>query len=590
MTRADALDTSGGSAPVDPGLGGSGGDDPDGRGGAHSGLSLTEFLTDGALAMLCSELAHLTGLGVELRDEGDRLIVPLDDAGPDGRLWRVLGEDESPPVAERSERAPLTIEGNVIATIVFDAMPDGDSEDTDEATERTRRVVELLASTGSELCRDVLELRHRVKELGVLYQLSSLLAARTPVDSMLATALDAAIDALGLDAGAVVLLPDDADGVPVSDDETELRAIASSGLSDNWLKSPLPLSRGRLFDRVALDGEVLAVEDLWADARVLEPDQARAEGVRSFIVTPLLVRERPIGLIRLYSKSPRQFSESEKRLLRSIGEQSAAAVEQARLLIAQKHERRMERQLRLASEVQHRMLPRDLPALPGLDVAARSVPSYELAGDFYDLFDVGGSLGVVVGDVVGKGVAAALLMSAVRASLRAHVENVYNIDDVLGRVNRAMCADTLDNEFATLWYGVVDPSSRQLTYASAGHDPPFVVRVRDGKPPTHESVHPLGVGGLVLGIDPEQEYHRFTHQLEAGDVLVALTDGITDARNFDNERFGWTRLVQSVIDTLNEDPSTDAARILDQVYWNLRRFAGLRNQVDDETLVVLRVH
>jgi sigma-B regulation protein RsbU (phosphoserine phosphatase) len=564
--------------------------DPAGDPMESAGLSINEFLTDGSLARLCRELATLTGFHVELRDERDRLILPseADDAdGPD--RWRVIDADQAPAVPTSAERIPLEIEGHVIATLVLAPGDAPAALSGDDAEPRVRRALELLASTGSELCRDVLELRHRVKELGVLYRLSALLSARTPVEDMLAAALDSALGALGLDAGAVVLLPDDADGVPVSNDEAELRTIASVGLSDAWLNSPMPLSRGRLFDRIALDGEVLVVEDLAEDARVLEPDQCEAEGVRSFIATPMLSRDRPIGLIRLYSRTVRHFSEGEKRLLRSIGEQSAAAVEQARLIMAQKHERHMERQLRLASDVQGRMLPRELPRLPGIDVAARSVASYELAGDFYDLFDVGGSLGIVVGDVVGKGVAAALLMSAVRASLRAHVQNVYDIDEVVARVNRAMCADTLDNEFATLWYGTIDPSTYTLTYASAGHDPPFVIRCPDGGPPSHEHVHPLGVGGLVLGIDPEQEYHRFIHKLHKGDVLVALTDGITDARSFDNERFGWTRLVQSVIDTLTESPDASAAHILEQVFWNLRRFAGLRKQVDDETLVVLRL-
>ncbi|MEM7755050.1 MAG: GAF domain-containing SpoIIE family protein phosphatase [Planctomycetota bacterium] len=559
-----------------------------------AGLSINEFLTDGALAMLCRELSQLTGQHVELRDERDHLIVPIDDDPIDAdapQRWHVLDVADAPPVPGNAERIPLAIEGHTIGTIILAPNPDPNAAPTPVADveARVRRTLELLASTGSELCRDVLELRHRVKELGVLYRLSALLAARTPVDDMLAAALDSALGALNLDAGAVVLLPDDADGVPVSDNEEDLRTVTSSGLSEAWINSPMPLSRGRLFDRIALGGEVLVVEDLAQDPRVLEPDQCEDERVRTFIAAPMVVRDRPIGLIRLYSRTVRHFSEGEKRLLRSIGEQSAAAVAQARLLLAQKHERRMERQLALASDVQHRMLPRELPRFPGIDVAARSVASYELAGDFYDLFDVGGSLGVVVGDVVGKGVAAALLMSAVRASLRAHVQNVYDIDEVMARVNRAMCADTLDNEFATLWYGTIDPNTRVLTYASAGHDPPFIVRSHPGKPPTHESVHPLGIGGLVLGIDPEQDYHRFIHKLEPGDVLIALTDGITDARNFDNERFGWTRLVQSVIETLTETPSASAAHILEQVFWNLRRFAGLRKQVDDETLVVLRI-
>jgi sigma-B regulation protein RsbU (phosphoserine phosphatase) len=557
-------------------------------------LSIHAFLTDGSLSRLCRELSGLTGLVVQLRDEAGRLIVPDDSAEPGANgvaaAWRVLDLDESGDPPEGSETIPLEIEGQVIATLVMGPGQTVEGPGNPDATRAgTRAALELLAATGSELCRDVLDLRHRVKELSVLYRLSALLVARTPVDTMLGAALDAALTALELDAGSIVLLPEDADGVAVSNDEADLVVKASSHLSNEWLHSPMPLSRGRLFDRITLNGEVLVVDDLLEDQRVMQPERCEAEGIRSFISAPMIVHERPIGLIRLYSRSLRRFSPTEVRLLRSIGEQAATAVHQARLLVTQKHERRMERQLRLASAVQHRMLPREVPSFPGIDVAARSLPSYELAGDFYDLFEVGGALGVVVGDVVGKGVAAALLMSAVRASLRAHVENVYDLDDVLGRVNRAMCADTLDNEFATLWYGVLDPGTHRLTYTSAGHDPPFVVRRSPDRPASHDDVHPLAVGGLVLGIDPAQAYPKFVHDLRPGDVLIALTDGVADARNFENEKFGWNRIVESVLATINEKPDASAGHILEQVFWTVRQFVGLRRQVDDETLVVLRI-
>src|SRR5207253_10190817 len=107
------------------------------------------------------------------------------------------------------------------------------------------------------------------------------------------------------------------------------------------------------------------------------------------------------------------------------------------------------------------------------------VPWLELGGDCYDFMELGGSLGVAIGDVVGKGIAAALLMSAVRSSLRAHVEDIYHIDVVMGKVNAALCRDTLDNEFATLWYGVVDREKMRVTYCSGGHEP--VVVFRSGK-------------------------------------------------------------------------------------------------------------
>ncbi len=559
------------------------------------GTSIREFLTDGSLANLCVELSALSGLVVELRDEAGLRIVPAPGATPP---WRV--EADAPPVAVGATRVPIRVEGRSIGELVVGPPGAADAPGAvgEAARARVTRSLELVASTSGELCTDVLDLRHRVQELAVLFRLSSLLAnQQAGVEVMLQAALDSALEVFGLDAGSVVLFPEGpgeaAPATPAAvDDEREVQTIASSHLSPGWLSDPLPLSKLRRFDRLVLAGETLAVEDLWSDPRVLRPERCRQENIRGFVSTAMVFRGRPIGVFRLYSRTPRRFSVPELRLLRTIGEQAATAVQQARLLAVEREERRMERQLRLARDVQTRMLPAVLPRLPGLDVAARSDPSYELGGDFYDAFLLGegasASLGLVVGDVVGKGVAAALLMSAVRASLRAYAQNVYDLDRVIANVNVAMCRDTLESEFATLWYGVVEPGSGRLTYCSAGHEPPFLVRVRGGKRPTRDDVMPLGVGGLVLGVDPAQEYPRYVHQLESGDVLVAFTDGVTDARNFQGEKWGWSRFVESVLSCLSEKPGASAADVLDHVVWASRRFVGLRRRVDDETLVVLR--
>src|SRR6185369_7711707 len=195
-----------------------------------------------------------------------------------------------------------------------------------------------------------------------------------------------------------------------------------------------------------------------------------------------------------------------------------------RLLKLQERESRIQRQVQLAADVQQRMLPRRLPSLPRLDAAARYVPSFELGGDFYDFIELERNLGIAIGDVVGKGIAAALLMSAVRASLRAHVQDIYHIDDVLSRVNAALCRDTLDNEFATLWYGVVDTEKLRFTYCSGGHEPPLVFRAVKGRPPAAADIDELSIGGMAVGIDPTQRYQRGTYDLHPGDVILAYTD------------------------------------------------------------------
>jgi sigma-B regulation protein RsbU (phosphoserine phosphatase) len=554
--------------------------------------SILGFLTDGSILRLCATLGLVLGGEVRLLDPDGRWIAPR-DGGDDGAAhgaeiggdpWIVLEppEGDSPPAFE--SRASVLLNGRRLGEFVLSAR-----HDPGPGRGHLEALVRLLASITGEFCHEASEMHSRIRELGALFRLSSLLAEADSVDRLLSVALDLALSVLALDAGSIVLFPADADAVPTADTEAEVVTRASVNLSEGWLTSPLPLSRGRVFDRLVLEGHTLAVPDLLADHRVLAPERCRREGLRSFLSAALVHRETAIGVIRLYGRSARVFGAADQRLLRSIGEQAAIAVAQARLLEVERREQGLERQLRLASDVQRRMQPRDLPRMPGLDVAVRSEPSSELGGDIHDVFVLGDSMAMLIGDVVGKGVPAALLMSAVRSSLRAHASSTDDLARAMERANKDLCRDSMPNEFTTLWFGVVDPSTRVLSYCSAGHDPPLLIRPRPGRAPTQEDVISLCIGGLVLGINPGECYQTLSIPLQAGDVLVAYTDGVTDARNFQNEKWGWRRLAEAGVDTLTQHPGASASMVLDNILWSLRRFVGLHRQIDDETLIVLRV-
>lgn len=539
-------------------------------------LSLSTFLTDGGLARLCSEIESMVGLPVHLRDERGRRV----EAGSGDAPWRIIEGSADDPPAWAS--FPLVVDGRRIGRI---AVGDGTPTMSQDARVRLHRTLELIAATASELCADVLELRHRVAALEVLYKLSSLLVSGFGLEEVLQATLDAAIEALDLDAGSIVLLPQDSDGLPATDDEAELELAASRGLSRQWLTDPRPVSKLREFDRRALSGEVVVVPDLLTDPRVFEPERCAAEGVSSFIGAGIVFRERLIGVIRVYGRRSRVFGVQDQALLRSIGQQAGVAVNQASLLVVEQEERRIQRQLALASDIQTRMLPQDMPQIAGLDVAARYEPTYELGGDFFDLIESPGRLGVVIGDVVGKGVAAALLMAAVRSSLRAYADERSTIAGVLAQVNNAMCRDTLTHEFATIWYGSFEPATRTLTYGSAGHDPPLVARrgVRSA-----DQVEELRGTGLVVGVIEGEAYEQRSCVIEPGDVWVGYTDGATDSTNFEGKRFGRARLRASLAGLLAAEPDAPAERILEHLRWDIRRFVGLAPQKDDETIVVVR--
>jgi phosphoserine phosphatase RsbU/P len=545
-------------------------------------LSITDFLSDGSLVKLCDQLSRLSGVRVDLLDVRGRIIK----VGTTERTWIV--EDEPAQTPDGSASVPLVVSSTRIGSLRVGPGTSGESREILE------RAVTLLAGTAGELCEHELDLRHRVKEASALFKLSTMLTRSMSVDRVLQVALELALDVLELDCGSVVLVPEETEEVSELSGPTEenLSLIASKGLSRDWLDDPRPLSQDRIFDRMSIGGELVVSEDLASDSRVLEPQRLVVEGLGAAIHAGLAFQGRPIGVMRLYARLPRTFDESDRRVLRAIAAQAAVAVQQARLLKMQEEDQRLQRQLALASDVQRRMLPRFVPSMTKewshLDVAAKYEPSFELGGDFYDFINLSSHLGIVVGDVVGKGIAAALLMSAVRASLRAHAQGVYDLDEVISRVNIALCRDTLDNEFATLWYGVLDPVKLRLTYCSAGHEPPIVVRVPEHRAPGPADIDELSVGGMVVGIDRSQRYQRAVYDMHAGDVLVAYTDGVVDTVNFGREKFGKKRLRACLLEILKQEPKASANRIAEHIRWCLRQFAGLAQRPDDETIVVVR--
>ncbi len=553
-------------------------------GNRTTGGSLRDYWTDGSVAMLCAAISELTGVTVQLRDERGIVLDPDQDAEFfGGRIEPIESNAMVFPIRLGGQEGGTTIGSVVIGC--RDSVKSLIADPNDGSCSLIERMGELIATMAIQMCTDVSELRVRVKEIEVLYRLNALLVAGGRVDETLELALDAAIDALDLDAGAIMLLPEDSEGLARMDLEDELERSASIGLSESWLNCPLPLSDGRAIDKASLDGEVIAIENLHTDERILARDQVIEEGLKSFLGAGMVFDGRPIGVIRVYARSDRSFTGAERRLIRSIGQSAAMAVEQARLIKMKARERRTQRSLKIAATVQKRMMPDRLPEVPNLDIAARFSPSFQIAGDFYDVFEVRNKIGIMVGDVVGKGIVAGLLMSAVRATLRAYAELSDDLSRVMARTNEAVCRDTTVAEFATIWYGVFDPETNELCYVTAGHEPSIILtQGQDGKW-THQW---LKGEGLVAGVQVGEEYVMERITLAKDQVIVAYTDGMMDAVDFEGQRWGRDRLIQAAIDSLDENPDGDADWIVERIFWHLRQFRGLQAQADDETVVVMR--
>ncbi|HYD00661.1 MAG TPA: GAF domain-containing SpoIIE family protein phosphatase, partial [Phycisphaerales bacterium] len=568
---------------------------------AGLGLSIRDFLTDGSLARMCDEFSRMSGVPVWLRDLEGMVIVPSDHpANPGsgkGQPWRVVdgttGAVRAYQMVGRGYQPDVELFVAPIRTSVGDigsiAMPAAWERDDPVARRALERAVTILAATGVEHVEGMLILRERVEALDALFRLSSLLVKADDPDKLVQAALDLALDVLRLDAGTISVI-DDGMGGPIAgnlggDAALGLKHKAVRNLSPAWLAENAPLSTDGELRAAALRGEVVAVSDLQHDPRINDPSRPAAEGLVSLLTAGLVFAGRASGLIRLYSRTTREFTQSEKNLLRSIADHAAMALAHSRLRQLREQDAQMRRQLKLAADVQQRMLPRTLPSFDRFDLAARYVPSYQLGGDFYDVFERGGCLALAVGDVVGKGVPAALIMSAVRAGFRAFCSGGAPLDAVMSHLNGATARDTLESEFVTLWAATMDPRDLSVAYCSAGHDPSLVFSTGAGGVEVRE----LTTGGMALAIDPAQTYALGRQSLQPGDVLLAHTDGLSDATDFAGKRFTHQRIRETVIRLLAAEPAASASRIVEHLMWTVRQFAGVRLSTDDITLVVVRV-
>ncbi|MGH9946915.1 MAG: SpoIIE family protein phosphatase, partial [Pyrinomonadaceae bacterium] len=292
-----------------------------------------------------------------------------------------------------------------------------------------------------------------------------------------------------------------------------------------------------VMDEVLKKGKSVLTADAQHDPRFASQTIA-LQGIRSVLAVPLCVDERNIfGLI--YADSPTwetTFTEEHLNILTTLASVASIRVENASLLEERLERERMERELELATEIQQRFQPAGPPEIEGYEFQGISFSCYEIGGDYYDFVaKPNGNMLVALGDVSGKGTAAALLMSSLHASIHAQVAAKSSLDEMIVSVNEYLAENTPANRFVTFFAAEIDPSSGMVSFINAGHNPPLVARV-DG------TVVQLDSGGLPLGIMSGSTYETGSFQLGPGEFLVIYSDGVTEAVNLKDDEFGIERL------------------------------------------------
>ncbi|HVF56668.1 MAG TPA: SpoIIE family protein phosphatase [Pyrinomonadaceae bacterium] len=457
------------------------------------------------------------------------------------------------------------------ATIAFDSSHRSTSglleaiEGARTQTSGRRQIMAAVSSAGAAASRrgaEQSDLLALISKVGV-----TLLASAT-LDETLRQVAGLVFEAVPADR-CLIMLREDADG--------ELHARVAELRDRRGEVGEIRVSR-TIIEEVVTQGRSVLTSDAQHDPR-FKGSTVTIQGIRSVLAVPLGVGERIFGII--YADAPlslSSFTEDHLKVLTTLGSVAAIRVENARLIEEHLERERFERELQLAREIQQRFQPTAPPTVKGYELQGISFPSYEIGGDYYDFIErPDGRMIVALGDVSGKGTAAALLMSSLHAAVHAQVASHQSLAETIAAVNRYLADNTPSNRFVTLFYAELDPATGAISFINAGHNPPLIAHAAG-------TMEQLGSGGMPLGIMRDAAFREGRTHLQPGDALVVYSDGVTETQNPEGEEFGPNRLQDVVWKNLD----ASAAGIRDKIEAALTKFAQGTPAVDDITLVIVK--
>ncbi len=379
----------------------------------------------------------------------------------------------------------------------------------------------------------------KVAHLSGLVEFGKIINSTLDFDELLTTVMEIIKQVINAESASLMLLDNEGD---------ELTFRVALGKKGKQLKEQFSLKPGQgIAGWVAEHGTPLIVPDVRKDKRFFRgPDKALCHTTRSILCAPLKAQGKTLGVIEaINSRSPGGFSEDDLDLLLAFAGQAAVAIESARVHARLLRRERVVQELKIAHQIQKNFLPPSFPEIGGARFCARTLPAWETGGDFYDFVDAGNNrIGVIIGDVSGKGVPAALYMVKILSEFRFHATSTPSVGRLLHALNESLFTRATSGMFVTLVYAILDPVERTLAYASAGHHPVIWKRANTGKTALLKDAT-----GVPLGVTPGEHYRVRTIDLSRGDLLFFYTDGIIEARSRSHRHFGMRRLRKLVSET-----------------------------------------
>jgi sigma-B regulation protein RsbU (phosphoserine phosphatase) len=412
------------------------------------------------------------------------------------------------------------------------------------------------------------EVRYRL-----LLELSRKISRTLDLQEVLEELLRSLRSAIDYDAAGVFVL---SRSVPLlrRSDPNLIAGMVQVGFDEPRADDPMLRSGQGIIGHVIHTGETVLVADVSSDRRYVEGRRA----TRSELAVPILSEAGVFGCLNVENDRPGAFSASDAELLTFFASAAALSIQKTLLHRQVLEKQRIEAQLQVAREVQAGLLPGVPSPTPGWDVAGLNLPSSTIGGDYYDYLELpDGRLGIVVADVSGKGIPAALIMATFRTALRIELRRNADVRAVAEELNRLLLEPREASRFVTAVYGILDPRDGTLGYVNCGHNPPLVLRCSGGR-------ERLSQGGPALGLLPAAHFEPGQIRLERGDRLVLYTDGVVEPIDDSGVEFGSERL-ERLVEAARDRSS---AETIGAVVEAARAFSGQEPFEDDFTLVVAR--
>jgi len=412
----------------------------------------------------------------------------------------------------------------------------------------------------------------KVQRLSNCIEISNLINSELSIGKLLSSAMETTKNALSADAVSMLLI----------DDKTkELTFHISLDKAGEQIKEIYNLKKGQgIAGFVAETGLPLNIKDAYQHSNFApEVDKKLNYRTRAMLCVPLKIRGEVLGVIQVINKlvKPFFFSAEELEMLITISSSAAVAIDKARMHKIILKRETLERDLRLAREVQASFLPQELPLIKNYKFAAINQPALEIGGDFYNFFKLPeNKLGIVLGDVSGKGISASLFMARLTSDLQYYTLLYPDPNKLLTQINKVLYERAKRGMFVTLVYMLLDTKENRLSVANAGHTPPIHSSEEGTRFLCHDDKK-----GPPLGIMPEVEYNQEIFEIKENSSVIIYTDGITEAKNYNGELFGIKRLLKEV-----ENHPNDPDLMIKKITTKIDNFTITHDRSDDLTLLV----